>query len=42
MTVLLGVFLRSLDADDEPSRDGAEADDLGGRIEMQREGHWNR
>jgi hypothetical protein len=41
-SVLLDVFLRSLDAHDEPSREGVEADDLLGRIEMQREGYWNR
>ena len=40
--VLLDVFLRSLDRDDEPSREGAKADDLLGRIEMQRQDHWRR
>ncbi len=40
--VLLDVFLRSLDRDDEPSREGAEADDLLGRIEMQRQDYWRR
>jgi hypothetical protein len=40
--VLLDVFLRSLDQDDEPSREGVEADDLLGRVEMQRRGYWDR
>lgn len=40
--VLLDVFLRSLDEDDEPSREGVEADDLLGRVEMQRRGYWDR
>jgi hypothetical protein len=39
--VLLDVFLRSRDQDDEPSREGAEADDLLGRVEMQRRGYWD-
>jgi hypothetical protein len=38
--VLLRVFLDSLDRDDEPSREGAKADDLLGRIEMQRQDYW--
>ena len=38
--VLLDVFLRSLDHDDEPNREGVEADNLLGRIEMQRRGYW--
>jgi hypothetical protein len=40
--VLLDVFLRSRDQDDEPSREDAEADDLLGRVEMQRRGYWDR
>ncbi len=40
VNVLLNVFLDSLDKDDEPTREGAEADDLLGRIEMQREDYW--
>ena len=40
--VLLDVFLRSLDHDDEPSRKGAEADGLLGRVEQQRRGYWRR
>lgn len=40
--VLLNVFLDSLDRDDEPSREGAEADDLLGRTEMQRQDYWRR
>ena len=40
LNVLLNVFLDSLDKDDEPAREGAEADDLLGRIEMQREDYW--
>lgn len=37
--VLLAVFTAHLDAHDEPDRDGAEADDLIGRIEIQRRGY---
>jgi hypothetical protein len=40
--VLLDVFLRSLDQYDEPDREGLEADDLLGRVEMQRRGYWDR
>jgi hypothetical protein len=40
--VLLDVFLRSLDQDDEPSREGVEADGLLGSVEMQRRGYWER
>lgn len=40
--VLLDVFLRSLDQEDEPSREGVEADSLLGRVEMQRRGYWDR
>jgi hypothetical protein len=36
----LDVFLRSRDQDDEPRREGAKADDLLDRIEMQREDYW--
>jgi hypothetical protein len=36
----LNGFLSDLDADDEPGRAGVEADDLLGRIEMQRRGYW--
>lgn len=42
VSALLGVFLDSLDRDDEPTREGVEADGLLGRIEMQREGYWTR
>lgn len=37
---LLGVFLDSLNGDDEPTREGADADDLLGRVQMQREDYW--
>ena len=40
VSALLNVFLNSLGCDDEPTREGAEADDLLGRIEMQREDFW--
>jgi hypothetical protein len=40
VNVLLDMFLRSLDLNDEPSREGAQADDLLGRIEMQRQDYW--
>lgn len=40
--VLLDVFLRSLDQDDEPSRERVEADGLLGSVEMQRRGYWER
>ena len=39
-SVLLGAFLARLHPDDEPDRQGAEADDLLGRIEMQRASYW--
>lgn len=42
VSALLDVFLDSLDRHDEPTREGAEADDLIGRIEMQREDYWAR
>ena len=38
--VLLGVFLDSRDRDQSPTREGVEADDLLGRIEMQRQDYW--
>jgi hypothetical protein len=38
--VLLNVFLRSLDRDDEPDAKGVEADNLLGRVEMQRRAYW--
>jgi hypothetical protein len=41
-SVVLRIFLAHLDPDDEPDREGAEADDLLGRIEMQRPGYWRR
>ena len=40
VSVVLGVFLAHLGSDDEPDREGAEADDLLGRIEMQRASYW--
>jgi hypothetical protein len=40
VSVLLGVFTRHLGPDDEPDREGVEADSLLGRIEMQRRGYW--
>ena len=42
VSALFGVFLDSLDQDDEPRREGTEADDLLGRVEMQREEYWSR
>ena len=42
VSALLNVFLDPVDRDDEPTPEGAEADDLLGRIEMQREAYWNR
>ncbi|MFN8130805.1 MAG: hypothetical protein U0R70_04580 [Solirubrobacteraceae bacterium] len=38
--VLLDAFLAS-GHDGEPSREGAEADDLAGRVEMQRRSYWH-
>ena len=37
---LENVFLESLDRDNETTGEGAEADDLLGRLEMQRRGYW--
>lgn len=41
VNVLVNVFRESLDKDGDPTREGAEADDLLGRIEMQREDYWH-
>ena len=41
-SVLLGVFVADLGPNDEPDREGAEADDLLGRLQQQRAGYWNR
>ena len=38
--VALDEFLAHLGPGDEPDREGAEADDLLGMIEMQRRGYW--
>jgi hypothetical protein len=38
--VLFAVFVDSLDEDDEPSREGAAADDLIAAINMQERSYW--
>lgn len=40
--VLLRVFVTHLGPDDEPDREGAEADDLLGRLQLQCASYWTR
>jgi hypothetical protein len=39
-SVVLRVFLAHIGPDDEPDQQGVEADDLLGRIQMQRTSYW--
>jgi hypothetical protein len=38
--VLLDVFMGHLGPEDEPDREGAEADELIGKVQMQPAGYW--
>jgi hypothetical protein len=40
--VLLDVFLDHLDLEDEPDREGVEADELLSRVAMQTESYWSQ